>query len=86
MKACPCKTVWYCSTDYQRQHWKKEHAPDLKRILKEQEEQHKKKKEQKKKDAVPSHTYTIKFFHSFYSLDNIMSKCVASPFTACPPS
>jgi hypothetical protein len=43
MKACPCKTVWYCSTDCQRQHWK-EHAPDHKRILKEQQEERKKNK------------------------------------------
>jgi hypothetical protein len=51
MKACPCKTVWYCSTDCQRQHWKKEHAVDHKRILKEQEEQRKKKQEEQKKAA-----------------------------------
>jgi hypothetical protein len=53
MKRCPCKTVWYCSTDCQRQHWKKQHAPDHKRILKEQEEECKKKKveEEKKKAA-----------------------------------
>jgi hypothetical protein len=54
MKACPCKTVWYCNTDCQRKHWKKEHAPDHKQILKAQEEERKKKKEEeerKKKDA-----------------------------------
>jgi hypothetical protein len=43
MKACPCKTVWYCSTDCQRQHWKKQHAPDHKHILKQQEDERKKK-------------------------------------------
>jgi hypothetical protein len=48
MKVCPCKTVWYCSTDCQRQHWKKQHAPDHKHILKEQEEERKKKEDQNK--------------------------------------
>jgi hypothetical protein len=38
MKMCTCKTVWYCSTDCQRTHWKTEHGPDHKRILKEREE------------------------------------------------
>jgi hypothetical protein len=42
MKRYTCKTVWYCSTDCQRQHWKKQHAPDHKRILKEREEERKK--------------------------------------------
>jgi hypothetical protein len=46
MKACPCKTVWYCSTECQRQHWKKEHGPHHKQILKEQEEERKKKEEE----------------------------------------
>jgi hypothetical protein len=39
MKACPCKTVWYCSTDCQRQLWKKEHKPDHQRILEKQQEE-----------------------------------------------
>jgi hypothetical protein len=43
MKRCPCKTVWYCSTDCQRKHWKKQHGPDHKQILKEQDEERKKK-------------------------------------------
>jgi hypothetical protein len=42
MKKCTCGIVWYCSTDCQRQHWKKQHAPDHKRVLKEQEEERKK--------------------------------------------
>jgi hypothetical protein len=46
MKACPCKTVWYCSTDCQRKHWKKEHGPDHKRILKKQEEEARKEKKE----------------------------------------
>jgi thiosulfate reductase cytochrome b subunit len=33
MKACLCKIVWYCSTNCQRQHWKKDHKPDRQRIL-----------------------------------------------------
>jgi hypothetical protein len=53
MKKCTCGIVWYCSTDCQRQHWKKQHAPDHKRILKEREEERKKKQDdvQKKKDV-----------------------------------
>jgi hypothetical protein len=47
MKRCPCKKVWYCSTDCQRKHWKKQHAPDHKQILKKQEEERKKKKPEK---------------------------------------
>jgi hypothetical protein len=27
IEACPCKTVWYCSTECQHQHWQK-HKPD----------------------------------------------------------
>jgi hypothetical protein len=38
LKGCPYKTVWYCSTDCQRQHWKKQHKPDHKRALDEREE------------------------------------------------
>jgi hypothetical protein len=48
IKKRPCKTVWFCSTDCQRQLWKKQHAPDHKRILNEQEEERSKKQEQKK--------------------------------------
>jgi hypothetical protein len=52
MKKCPCETVWYCSTDCQRTHWKKEHRPDHKRILEEQQEERKKKEgKTQKKDA-----------------------------------
>jgi hypothetical protein len=47
LKACPCATVRYCSTNCQRKHWKT-HKPDHQRVLKEQEEQRKKKKEDAK--------------------------------------
>jgi hypothetical protein len=52
MKRCPCGAVWYCSTDCQRQHWKKQHAPDHKRIIKQQKEERKKKKQEEQQKAA----------------------------------
>jgi ankyrin repeat protein len=59
MKMCTCKTVWYCSIDCQRKHWKKEHGPDHKQILKEQEEERKKKdeEEEEENESPQSRTY-----------------------------
>jgi hypothetical protein len=42
LKRCACGVVWYCSTDCQPKHWKKQHVPDHKQILQEQKEAHKK--------------------------------------------
>jgi hypothetical protein len=51
LKACPCKTVWYCSTDCQSKHWKKQHGPDHKRILKERKKKKKQEEEEEQKAA-----------------------------------